>query len=81
MTMLVDVLMSDTELVRMEAKAKGSRSRDGLVPLLAARANTTGIKKAVAAVLLMNADSTDADTMMTASRTARRLPTCSRPAG
>ena len=33
---LVDVLMSVTELVRIEANASGSRNFDGLTPILAA---------------------------------------------
>ena len=56
-TMLVEVLISVTELVRIEAKASGSSRREGLVLLCAAMPRTTGTKKAVAAVLLMKAES------------------------
>ena len=72
-TMLVEVLMSDTELVRIEAKASGSSSRDGLVPLRAAMPSTTGMKKAVAAVLLMKADSSETETITTATSNERAV--------
>ena len=61
MTIFVDVLTSETELVRMEANAKGSRYREGLVACLIARPNTMGIKKAVAAVLLIKAERKDTE--------------------
>ena len=74
MTMLVEVLMSVTELVRMEAKASGSSSRDGLVPFRAAMPSTTGMKKAVAAVLLMKAESSETETITTAMSRNGRFP-------
>ena len=73
-TMLVEVLISVTELVRIEAKARGSSRREGLVLLCAAMPSTTGTKKAVAAVLLMKADSVATEIMMMASRKSGRLP-------
>jgi hypothetical protein len=76
MTMFVDVLTSDTELVRMEANARGRRYRDGLVACFIARPRTMGMKKAVAAVLLINADRKDTESIITATRTAVLLPTC-----
>jgi hypothetical protein len=73
-TMLVEVLMSETELVRIDAKARGRSSRDGLVPLRAAMPRTTGRKKAVAAVLLMKTESSEAETITTATSNSGRSP-------
>src|SRR5688572_15542984 len=64
-TMLVEVLISVTELVRMEEKARGKSNLVGLMFALAAIPSTIGTKNAVQAVLLMKALSPDAEIMMT----------------
>jgi hypothetical protein len=53
-TTFVEVPIKVTELARIEAKASGIRSLEALIFALRARPITTGIKKAVAAVLLIN---------------------------
>jgi len=70
MTRFVDVLMSVTELVRIDANATGMRSREGEILARAAMPMTTGRKRAAAAVLLMNALRTETVIMMTASSTS-----------
>src|SRR5262245_47247063 len=55
MTILVEVLTRVTELVRIEAKAKGISSFEGLIRARWARPKTRGIKNAVEAVLLIKA--------------------------
>src|SRR4051812_15876460 len=54
-TRLVLVLMSVTELVRIEEKASGMRSFEGLIFARFAMPMTIGTKNAVEAVLLTNA--------------------------
>src|SRR5919197_5397191 len=73
-TILVEVLTSDTELVTIDAKESGIRYFDGLAPIFLVNPRTTGIKKAVVAVLLMKAPSAAAVTMMTGKRRCSLFP-------
>jgi hypothetical protein len=67
MTMLVEELTSVTELARMAENARGMRSFDALVRVRRARPSVMGTNSAVVAVLLMNALSVAAATMITTS--------------
>jgi len=72
--MFVDVLTRVTELVRMEAKARGRSRREGLTRARAAIPTVTGRKKAVVAVLLMNADNPAAASMINTGRRCGLVP-------
>ena len=74
MTILVDVLINVTELVRIEENARGNKYFEGLDRVLLANPKTIGMKNAVAAVLLMNADKAAAETMIVGKRTAGLSP-------
>jgi hypothetical protein len=69
MTMLVEVDISVTLLVRMEANASGIKSFEGDIRARRANPMTAGTNTAVAAVLLMKAESNEtASIIITASR-------------
>ena len=67
-TIFVEVLISETELVRIEENAKGIRRLEALIRAFAAAPIATGRKKAVAAVLLMKAESTAVAIMIATTR-------------
>src|SRR5688572_22866727 len=68
MTILVEVDMSVTLLVRIEANASGISSFEGEILARLARPITAGRKTAVAAVLLMKAETMATVTMMIIAR-------------
>src|SRR5262245_58434895 len=83
MTMLVDVLIRVTELVKIEEKASGIKNFEALTLARWAKPKTIGTKKAVEAVLLMNAPKTAEATMITINMRLGSLPVwrkMSRPA-
>jgi hypothetical protein len=54
-TIFVEVLTRVTELLKMDENARGMSNLDGLIRVRRAIPITTGINRAVEAVLLMNA--------------------------
>jgi hypothetical protein len=72
--MFVDVLKSVHELVRMEANESGSRNFETLCRARAATPKVTGRKKAVAAVLLRNAENVATEIRITRSSRFGSVP-------
>src|SRR4030095_983364 len=73
-TRLLEVLMRVTELDRMEQNASGSRNLLGEILARSATPTTMGRKKAVHAVLLTKALRPAAESIITPSKMAGRLP-------